>query len=306
MKKKWMIVLSCVLAVSLTSGTAAFAKSNNDNGNKGGKSAATAARSQEKKNAPAPSNSPGNSGHAKESVSSDVYGSSGGDGGESVTSTTYGGPNGYKGLLNAIENVKDKPAGAVLANLLLTKYEVHLTDEMKTELEGIQAPDAALSATADLLDEQGSVLDAVYVEKEAIKANAKNLITYQKLGKLNKKLGRTGINLFVNGDEVTPAVSPIIRSGTTLVPFRAISEALQAEVSWNPDEGTVTVTRGGTTVKLVIDSKKAYVNGKAVQLDVPATVKNGSTVVPVRFVSEALQATVKWEPVSQSVVVYEE
>lgn len=305
MKKKWMIVLSCVLAVSLTSGTAAFAKSNNDNGNKGGKSAATSALAQEKKSAqPSPSDSPGNSGHAKESVSSDVYGGSGG--GESVTSATYGGPNGYKGLLNAIQNVKDKPAGAVLADLLLTKYEVHLTDEMKTELEGIQAPDAALSATADLLDEQGSVLDAVYVEKEAIKANAKNLITYQKLGKLNKKLGKTGINLFVNGDEVTPAVSPIIRNGTTLVPFRAISEALQAEVSWNPAEGTVTVTRGGTTVKLAIDSKKAYVNGKVVQLDVPATVKNGSTVVPVRFVSEALQATVKWEPVSQSVVVYEE
>ncbi|WP_338130718.1 hypothetical protein [Cohnella ginsengisoli] len=120
----------------------------------------------------------------KESASSATYGNS-----ESVTSATYGGSNGYKGLLHAIENVKDKPAGAVLANLLLTKYEMKLTDQQKADLEAIQEQDKALSAIADLLDEKGSVADAVYVQKEAIKANAKNLDGYQKLGKLYKKVG---------------------------------------------------------------------------------------------------------------------
>lgn len=297
MKMKWTAILSCVLAASLMSGTAAFAKSAEEHGNQGGNSAVVKTQVEEKKNG-------SNDNDKKESASSATYGSS-----ESVTSATYGGPNGgpngYKGLLHAIENVKDKPAGPVLADLLLTKYEMKLTDQQKAELEAIQEQDKALSAIADLLDQKGSVVDAVYVQKEAIKANAKNLAAYQKLGKLYKKSGKTGVNLFVNGDETIPAVAPIIRDGSTLVPFRAIAEALKAEVVYNAAEQTVTVTRDGTSVKLVLNSKTAYVNGKTVKLDVTATVVKGSTVVPVRFVSEALNSTVKWEPVSQSVVIYD-
>ncbi|WP_338130719.1 copper amine oxidase N-terminal domain-containing protein [Cohnella ginsengisoli] len=113
------------------------------------------------------------------------------------------------------------------------------------------------------------------------------------------------MNLFINGDETIPAVAPIIRDGSTLVPFRAIAEALRAEVVYNAADHTVTVTRDGISVKLVLNSKTAYVNGKTVKLEVSATVVKGSTVVPVRFVSEALDSTVKWEPVSQSVVIYD-
>lgn len=293
MKMKWTAILSCVLAASLMSGTAAFAKSAEQHGNKGGNSAVVKTQVEEKKN-------DSDANDKKESASSATYGNS-----ESVTSATYGGSNGYKGLLHAIENVKDKPAGAVLANLLLTKYEMKLTDQQKADLEAIQEQDKALSAIADLLDEKGSVADAVYVQKEAIKANAKNLDGYQKLGKLYKKSGKTGVNLFINGDETIPAVAPIIRDGSTLVPFRAIAEALRAEVVYNAADHTVTVTRDGISVKLVLNSKTAYVNGKTVKLEVSATVVKGSTVVPVRFVSEALDSTVKWEPVSQSVVIYD-
>ncbi|WP_275983780.1 stalk domain-containing protein [Paenibacillus hamazuiensis] len=225
-----------------------------------------------------------------------------------VTSSTYEdkGKNGFKGLLNAIENVKDKPAGAVIADLLLSKYGSKLSDEQKAELEALNEKDAALSAAADLLDKQGSVTDAVYVQKEAIKANIKNIDSYKKLGKLYEKLGKNGVQLYVNGDEPSMEVRPFIRDGNTLVPFRAISEALKAEVSWNADERSVTVTRDGISVKLFIDSKTAYVNGQEVTLEVPAAIENGSTVVPVRFVSEALKAVVKWEDETKSVIIYEE
>lgn len=228
---------------------------------------------------------------------------------DSVGSSTYGpehGHNGYIGLLNAIENVKDKPAGAVLANLLLTKYETKLTDEQKAQLEAIREKDRALSAAADMLDKQGSVTDAVYMQKEAVKANVKNMELYNQLGKLYEKAGKKGVKLYVNGDEPKAEVAPVIRDGSTLVPFRAISESLKATVSWNPDERSVTVTRGNVTVKLVIDSKTALVNGQEVQLEVPASIENGSTVVPVRFIGESLKATVKWDAETNSVVIYEE
>lgn len=223
-----------------------------------------------------------------------------------VTTATYKGHNGYKGLLNAIGNVKDKPAGAVIADLLLTKYDTHLTAEMKAELEAIKEKDAALSAVAEYLDESGSVTDAVYMQKEAVRANVKNLNSYKKLGKLYEKLGKKGAKLYVNGEEPAFQTAPFFRDGATLVPFRAIAEALDAEVSWNKEERSVTVTRDGITVKLFIDSKTAYVNGKQVILEVPAAAVKGNTVIPVRFVSEALKATVKYEAETQSVVIYEE
>jgi len=319
MKKKWLLILSCVAALNLMSGTAALAKSDHSKGNAGGTVTVTATGETDSGDAGTGDTESGDSEIGTDEGTAEDGTEAGEDGENSEASdapdaddasdTQKGnghGHNGYKGLMKAIENVKDKPAGAVLANLLLTKYELQLTDEMKAELESIQAPDEALSAVADQLDEQGDVSDAVDVQKEAILANDENLESYQKLGKLYKKLGKTGTNLFVNGGEITPSVAPIIRNGTTLVPFRAISEALKAEVTWNADEGSVTVARDGITVKLIIDSKTAYVNGEEVLLDVPAAIENGSTVVPVRFVSEALKATVKWEPESQSVVVYEE
>lgn len=285
MKKSSLIIASCVLATSLMT-TSAFAKSENGNG--------------ADKKVEATAENKGAGGNVNVSVEANAN--------ATVTSDTYNsrGHNGYKGLLNAIENVKDKPAGAVLADLLLTKYDTHLTAEMKAELEAIIDKDEALSAVADMLDKNGSVTDAVYVAKEAVKANVKNLKSYQKLGKLYEKTGKTGVKLYVNGEEPSFEVAPFIRDGSTLVPFRAISEALKASVSWDGDERSVTVTREGITVKLYIDSMTAFVNGNEVTLEVPAAIENGSTVVPVRFVSEALKATVKWESETESVVIYEE
>lgn len=284
MRKSWMIVVSCVLAVSLMTGSAFAASANGNGAVKKEEAAGTVA------------------GGTNVDITVEA------DANASVTSATYNskGHNGYKGLLNAIGNVKGKAAGAVIADLLLTKYDTHLTAEMKTELEAIIEADAALTAVADYLDENGSVTDAVYIQKEAVRANVKNLNSYKKLGKLYEKIGKKGIKLYVNGEEPAVAIAPFVRSGKTLVPFRAISEALKADVSWNKDERSVTVIRDGITVKLFIDSKIAYVDGKKLTLEVSAAIVKGSTVIPVRFVSEALKAAVKWEAESKSVVIYEE
>ncbi|NOU72360.1 copper amine oxidase N-terminal domain-containing protein [Paenibacillus sp. LMG 31458] len=280
LNKPLMIAATCVVATSLMTGSA-FAKS--ENGNNADK---------------ADSSKPAVELNVKVKEDKDA----------TVTSDTYNdhGKNGYQGLLNALENVKDKPAGAVIADLLLTKYGTQISDQLKAELDAIKDRDAALSAVADVLVEQGSVTDAVYVQKEAVKANLKNLNSYKKLGKLFEKLGKKGVFLYVNGEEPTLEVNPFIKDGSTLVPFRAISESLKAEVTWNAEERSVTVTRGGITVKLFIDSTKATVDGKEVTLEVPAAIVEGNTVVPVRFISEALKATVKWEEETKSVVIYEE
>ncbi|UJF33012.1 copper amine oxidase N-terminal domain-containing protein [Paenibacillus hexagrammi] len=314
MKKILLATTSCLLATALMTG-AAYAKSDNAHG--AGKT--TQNQSSVEQDSSTTTSQVQVDGEVDAAVTTDTsttaatVDSEDTDGTADTTEATdttdttqKHGKNGYKGLLKAIENVKDKPAGAVIADHLLQDYGTHLTDEMKAELEGIQEADAALSAAADMLDQQGSVTEAVYAQEEAIQANVKNLDLYKKLGKLNKKLGKTGVQLFVNGEEPSMEVKPFIREGNTLVPFRAISEALKADVSWDAEERSVTVTRDGVTVKLYIDSKTATVNGEEVTLEVPAAIEDGSTVVPVRFVSEALKAVVKWEDESDTVVIYEE
>ncbi|WP_411551547.1 copper amine oxidase N-terminal domain-containing protein [Paenibacillus lautus] len=215
------------------------------------------------------------------------------------------GHKGYKGLLNAIQNVKDKPAGAVLANILLTEYAAELTDEQQKQLEAIIEKDKALEAAADMLETNGSVTEAVYLQEEAIKANFKNLDLYKTMGKLSEKAGKkNGVKLYVNGE--ASDTEPYVKKGNTYVPFRAIAEALEAEVIWNPEKRSITVSKDGVSIQLLVGSKTATVNGKKISLDAPATVTKGNTYVPVRFISEALNATVKWESESQTVVVYEE
>ncbi|MDF2646470.1 MAG: copper amine oxidase protein [Paenibacillus sp.] len=217
---------------------------------------------------------------------------------ETVTSSTYGshGHKGYKGLQNAYENVKDRPAGAIISKLL-EKYDLQLNDT--ADIGSILA-DSVIEA-----ENNGDLDIAAEIQTEVIKSDSTNLTVYKKLGALNSKRGKLGVKAYVNGLEPNFEVPPMIKDGNTLVPFRAIAEALQATVTWNPEDNSITVVKDGVTVKLVIGDRKAFVNGQAVDLEVAGEVYNGSTMVPARFISEALKADVQWEPESQSVVINE-
>jgi hypothetical protein len=80
--------------------------------------------------------------------------------------------------------------------------------------------------------------------------------------------------------------------GRTLVPLRAIFEKLQAKVDWETKTQTVTATKGSTIIVLRVNDVSASVNRKGVTLDVPPMVIDQAIFVPLRFVSEALGATV--------------
>ena len=86
-----------------------------------------------------------------------------------------------------------------------------------------------------------------------------------------------------------------IENGSTMVPMRAIFEALGMSVEWNNDEKSVTATKGDKVVKLVIGEKEMELNGEKVELNVAPFIENGSTMVPVRAVSESVDATVEWK-----------
>lgn len=109
--------------------------------------------------------------------------------------------------------------------------------------------------------------------------------------------------VLVDGVEVQFDVPPVIENGRTLVPLRAIFEALGAEVFWDQETQTVSAVRGHVAMAIQIGNPLANVNDKGVPLDVPAKVVSGRTLVPLRFVSEAFGADVAWDGATCTVTI---
>ncbi len=103
------------------------------------------------------------------------------------------------------------------------------------------------------------------------------------------------IPVLTDGLPVVFDVQPIIESGRTLVPFRAIAESLNVAVSWDGDTQTVSATDGETFVRLQIGNKTAYHNDVPIALDVPPVIQKGRTLIPLRFFSEAYNCEVVWD-----------
>ncbi|MFZ5642940.1 MAG: stalk domain-containing protein [Bacillota bacterium] len=93
----------------------------------------------------------------------------------------------------------------------------------------------------------------------------------------------------------------LVVNGRVMVPLRMILESLGAKVGWEESTQTVTVVKGSRTVTLRIGDSVAKINNNTVIMSPPALVKNGRTMVPIRFISEALGAKVDWDGNSNTV-----
>ncbi|HWQ75240.1 MAG TPA: stalk domain-containing protein, partial [Syntrophomonas sp.] len=113
------------------------------------------------------------------------------------------------------------------------------------------------------------------------------------------------VTVYINDSEYHMTPEPYIKDGRTMVPMRRIFEILGASVTWNEAERSVTAVKGSSEIKLYIGSTTAYKNGQTVQLDVPPEIMAaaGSTMVPLRFVSEALNCSVDWTSATRTVTI---
>ncbi|MDR6549072.1 stalk domain-containing protein [Paenibacillus qinlingensis] len=122
--------------------------------------------------------------------------------------------------------------------------------------------------------------------------------------KYDDKLSIPPISVKIDGQPLTiTGAKPLLIKEKTFVPLRDIFEALGAAVQWNQTDNSVTATKGKTTVWLQIGSRKARVNGTEVALEVEPQLVGNFTMVPVRFISEALGANVKWDGTTQTVSI---
>ncbi len=113
------------------------------------------------------------------------------------------------------------------------------------------------------------------------------------------------LRIVVNGERIfLPDAQPFVdQNQRTQVPVRFVSEALGANVNWDSKNRKVTIKMDGRTIVLYIGKKEYELNGAKKQMDTHAQIKDGRTFVPIRFISEALGANVKWEAAIRTVYI---
>jgi hypothetical protein len=101
--------------------------------------------------------------------------------------------------------------------------------------------------------------------------------------------------------DATPFVN--IDAGRTLVPVRFVSEAIGADVKWNPETKQVKIVDGANIIILTIGSGEVLVGGENRTIDCAATIRSDRTFVPLRFVSETLGAAVNYKDETKEITI---
>mgnify|MGYP006291996773 CR=1 FL=1 len=135
------------------------------------------------------------------------------------------------------------------------------------------------------------------------------LIVFLVIQNVSTNFGKSGdINIVVNGSEIIfeDAKPYINNESRTVIPIRFVAEALGAEVGWVQETKTVVISKDNITITLKINSKMVFINDEQIIIDTQAVINNSRTFVPLRFVSEAMNARVEWIGETKTVIIMTE
>ena len=141
--------------------------------------------------------------------------------------------------------------------------------------------------------------------KDADSETRKEILS--EIAEAKKDLQEYSIGVFVRGIDLDFGkynnVTPYIKNDLTLIPLRAVAESLDADVSWDDETRTITITKNDTTIVMQVDSQTALINGEEYELAAVPEINNGRTMVPLRFIMEAMKSTVEWDDESRTVII---
>lgn len=119
----------------------------------------------------------------------------------------------------------------------------------------------------------------------------------------NVVFAESNIKVIVDKVELQFDVPPQIINGRTMVPLRAIFEAMGAIVQWDEETKTISAYKNDAIILMQIDNNSIFKNYTTINIDVPPQIINGRTLVPVRVIAECLGATVQWDDSTSTVVI---
>jgi spore coat protein H len=100
-----------------------------------------------------------------------------------------------------------------------------------------------------------------------------------------------------------PDMQPIFVDNHVMVPIRGVFEYLHSHVMWDNGARQVTCVGDKKTIDLNVGDNEADVNGAKVHFDAPVRFSHNRTLVPLRFLSEALDMQVDWDDATQTVKI---
>ncbi len=151
--------------------------------------------------------------------------------------------------------------------------------------------------------------ETTVIKRKVIFTGKKRIVIKLQIG--NPMMTVNGVEMEIDPGRGT---KPFIKKGwnRTLVPIRAIVEALGGTIGWEPKSRMVWIVFNATEINMWINNPMAKVNGTPVWIDpsnhkVCPIIVNDRTFVPIRFVAESLGCTVLWDAKTKTVTIsYEE
>ncbi|MCD8048900.1 MAG: aldo/keto reductase [Clostridia bacterium] len=124
-------------------------------------------------------------------------------------------------------------------------------------------------------------------------------------GTIELQIGNPIMTIDGEEREIDPGrgTAPIIQDNRTLLPVRAVVEAMGGEVEWNNETQTARLSKEGTVILLTIGSETAYVNGEEYSLDTAPIIQNERTMLPIRFIAESFGYSVAWDNETQTITL---
>lgn len=113
----------------------------------------------------------------------------------------------------------------------------------------------------------------------------------------------TDISVYVDNEKISFDTEPYLKGGYTMVPMRAIMEALGASVSWEEESRTATAVQNVNITKFTIGSHDYYRNGALQYMPMAAEQVNDRTYVPLRAISEGFGYQVNWDDNTSTVYI---
>lgn len=128
-------------------------------------------------------------------------------------------------------------------------------------------------------------------------------------------LSFSGITEAASGQSVYLNDKPLVNSSgasaelignSVMIPIRMVVEELGYQVKWEQQSGKIAILGNDTDIELFLNKKIAWVNQKETTLDKAPLLRNHSTVVPLRFVGEAMGLKVTWDNKAKVARLYSE
>lgn len=220
--------------------------------------------------------------------------------------TTYN-PEGYPGIFAAAQKVL-QDAGITPPQFAFGQDRLwfHETEEQIQELTGLTADelDALKTGKSARITEKLPGAKGITYSTTSGVGTDKQKVLIEDQSELAKLADwKKGITVTVDGKALEFDQEPVIREDHTLVPVRAIFEALGAEVSWLPAGQKIIANTADTNITMQIGKREYFVNGVKKKLDVAPQLIQDRTMVPARAISETLGAEVEWDAKTQTVVI---